>query len=92
MTDAQLKKEILATCSHVVDTLMAKRQDYGIKNIGMTGRPGLAVRLLDKAARLVTLSGGKTPRVAESLADTYQDIIGYALIGLHGEHWDLEAL
>lgn len=92
LSDSELHARLMATCEGVVDTLLAKRQDYGTKNIAMTGRLGLAVRMLDKAARLWNLAGGKTPAVDESMADTYTDTIGYALIGLHGEDWGLDPL
>jgi hypothetical protein len=90
--DKPLMQELDEICHRVVQTLMSKREDYGTANIAITGRAGLSVRVMDKAARLLNLSkDGMTPN-HEGLRDTYEDLIGYALIGLLGEAWGLEPL
>lgn len=70
--------------------LADKRQDYGTANISMTGLPGVAVRLLDKAARLWNLQTRKAKVTGETNTDTVGDIMGYSLIAavlLEGEEW-----
>lgn len=90
-TDA-LREALLLECDKIVDTLLAKRHDYGTLNIKITGRYGLAVRMQDKVSRLLNLTrpGADAPAVAESVQDTYRDLIGYSLIGLVPGGWDLD--
>lgn len=74
----------------VEETLARKREDYGTDNINQTGLVGVAVRLVDKTARLHHLvSSGREPN-HESIQDTVEDIVGYAGIFqvlLEGEQW-----
>ena len=66
-----------------------KSADYGPANINAVGETGIAVRIWDKAARLMHLLGwdlatgkltvGKTPR-NESLEDTLLDLASYCII------------
>ncbi len=61
-----------------------KNSDYAatIDNISLTGLHGVAVRLLDKVARVHSLaSRNAEPKVNESLRDTFLDIANYAIIG-----------
>lgn len=88
--DQDLRDTLMDTAAEIVGVLLDKRADYGTKNIAMTGRAGLAVRLLDKAARLWNLAFQEERVKSETVQDTYRDIIGYALIGLHPEWWSLE--
>ena len=72
------------------EVLAAKRADYGSANIAMTGMPGVAVRVLDKAARLWNLQTRKAQVTGETNLDTIGDIFGYAQIGavlMEGEEW-----
>lgn len=59
--------------------LVGKQHDYGHENITATGRIGLAVRIIDKIARLINLTGQDVP-VNETLEDTWKDILGYAVV------------
>lgn len=92
-TEHEVTQELLDLAEEIVLTLMSKRKDYGTQNIAATGRYGISVRLLDKVSRLLNLTreGAEAPN-HEALEDTYKDIIGYALIGLHGEGWGLDPL
>jgi nucleoside 2-deoxyribosyltransferase len=72
---------------------LAKNADYSPANILGTGENGVVVRLWDKIARLLNLSGHKieisghrfeppsTPN-CESIEDTYFDAANYSVIGL----------
>ena len=64
----------------------AKNADYAgtIDNISLTGISGVAVRLLDKVARVHSLTTREaTAQVkTESVRDTLLDIANYAIIGL----------
>lgn len=65
--------------------LIARKQhDYGHGNITAFGQRGLVVRINDKIERLANLRsrGGKNAVQGETLVDTLQDIVGYALIGV----------
>jgi len=63
-----------------------KQQDYGSDNILASGEIGIAVRLQDKVARmrhiLLKALRGDNKVNNEPLADTYQDIANYGLIGM----------
>jgi predicted DNA-binding protein (UPF0251 family) len=59
--------------------LCGKQHDYGHGNINAFGLVGLAVRLSDKVARLHNLNK-KFDAKNESLLDTWNDIVGYAVI------------
>lgn len=88
--DVELVESIIEDFADVTALLMSKRNDYGSANIAMTGPAGIAVRLVDKSARLWNLqSTGRIPG-HESIADTYRDLMGYALMGLaleRGGEW-----
>ncbi len=71
--------------AEVADLVVEKQLAYGPKNI-MNGpvspQLGIIVRLSDKLNRLQhLLSEGKNPDW-ETLEDTWEDIMGYGLIGL----------
>lgn len=73
-----------------------KNNDYSatIDNISLTGLHGVAVRLLDKVARLHSLTSGNQQRVMdESIRDTLLDIANYGYIGcmLHDGTWENES-
>lgn len=70
-----------------VEFLAGKQHDYGQDNITTFGVSGLLVRLHDKLARLANLairSGSASPGTVahESVADTWDDIVGYCVVGL----------
>lgn len=70
-----------------------KNNDYsggkGIDNIGLTGTYGLAVRLMDKACRLMSLHEVESQVKDESMRDTFRDIANYGTFGvmLMDETW-----
>ena len=68
-----------------LDIAVRKNNDYGqmIDNIGSAGLQGIAVRLYDKACRLMSLTMGKNEAaVNESLRDTLLDAANYADFGV----------
>jgi len=72
---------LVGEAMHVAELLISKRRDYGSANVGLTGLMGLAVRMVDKAARLWNLvSRDADPAINETLEDTLTDLIGYALM------------
>lgn len=63
--------------------LCRKQHDYGHKNINNFGLIGVAVRICDKIARAENLILRQTNAVRnETIIDTYEDIVGYAVIAL----------
>ena len=64
-----------------VQLLDAKQLDYGPLNISSEGLLGLKTRLVDKIFRLKNLLENNREPNNESLADTFQDIVNYGLIG-----------
>lgn len=60
-----------------------KNRDYAgcIDTIGTTGVQGLAVRMFDKAARLLSLTQAGAVPQNESLRDTFIDMMNYASYG-----------
>ncbi len=80
--DLRTLTNVVEDMEGVAELLIDKRRDYGSANIRMTGPVGIAVRLVDKSARLWNLlSQGKTPN-NETMEDTWRDVIGYGTIGL----------
>lgn len=80
-TEEELRAWLHLAIDHIAEMVLEKRQDYGSDNINMTGRYGVAVRLLDKVSRLLNLiRSGEANFEPED--DTWRDIAGYALIGL----------
>lgn len=69
----------------VVDLITLKQRDYGHQNIAQFGNHGLCIRMHDKHARLENLRAKGTEPSNESVADTWADMLGYALIGLMWE-------
>jgi len=62
--------------------LMAKKsKDYSRDNIAATGTYGVAVRLLDKVVRLLSLTNSGNVPNFESIQDTFADVSNYGLIG-----------
>ncbi len=67
-----------------IDLMVMKNEDYSGQsgdNISATGMNGVAVRLMDKVARLLNLTEGNTISNFESVEDTLKDISNYAKIG-----------
>jgi len=56
--------------------------NYGHNNINLFGLTGIAIRMCDKIARLLTLvEEGHRPK-NEALVDTWQDLVGYSTIAM----------
>lgn len=78
------------TClTRIEGMLAAKQHDYGHGNILKFGLLGVVVRLSDKLARLENLYKRMSqddreyePTFCESIADTWDDIVGYCVIAL----------
>lgn len=66
----------------IVTTVIGKQRDYGTGNIARYGLTGLAVRINDKVERLLNLLGSDREPSNESVADTWLDVVGYAIVGL----------
>lgn len=67
---------------HAIHNLLcSKQRDYGHENITLSGEIGLAVRMMDKIARLNNLLNRDGKNVMnEPLVDTWCDILGYATV------------
>lgn len=88
-------QEFDAVVGKMREIVVAKNADYSgtIDNIALTGLPGIAVRLLDKVARvhsLTTRPGAVQQVKDEAVMDTLLDIANYAIIGviLAMNKWD----
>lgn len=70
--------------------LVGKQHDYGNENITRFGHGGIGIRINDKICRLENLTD-KEHQVDESIEDTWQDILGYCIIGImmHNETFSL---
>jgi hypothetical protein len=79
-------KEIHYAHEDMVKLLVRKQHDYGHDNINNFGIIGIAVRVCDKIARIRNLKGRDTDGVAEPLADSYLDLVGYAAIAQMYHH------
>lgn len=66
--------------NEMLKVLVGKQKDYGHQNIMLSGKLGLACRMMDKIARLNNLITKRSATVNESLYDTWMDILGYAVI------------
>ncbi len=77
------KESIKTITDEVTLILLKKNQDYGGASFDL-GLNGNMVHLWDKVNRLKSLIGrNKKEPNFESVEDTLNDIIGYAIIGLH---------
>ena len=69
----------------VVEMLARKQADYGPENLIAFGEFGILVRATDKVSRLKNLvkaDGEVSPKVDESIEDTWKDLIGYSILAL----------
>lgn len=78
MNNEEIKKILKETEA----LLKRKNEMYGDENIKEFGEEGVMVRLSDKIQRLrnLTKKGANPPE--ETIEDTWEDIIGYGVIGL----------
>ncbi|MBU1173211.1 MAG: DUF1599 domain-containing protein [Proteobacteria bacterium] len=67
-------------CMELADLLISKQHDYGKANITDFGEMGVVVRMNDKFARIKNLVKSGIDPIHEALADTYDDIAGYAIL------------
>lgn len=80
-TEKEIVKLVSIIDKNSFDLLMKKRIAYSTMNINATGQYGVAVRMLDKVARLLNLL--KNPDIdnlGESIEDTAIDLQNYARI------------
>ena len=86
----EMGRRIVDVALECVELFETKQQDYGSKNIALSGEMGIAVRLQDKVCRMRHLleTGGEANH--ESLADTYRDVANYGMIGqlLNQGRWE----
>lgn len=76
-------KGLLPDYEDLYNLLCRKQHDYGHENINNFGLIGVAVRICDKIARAENLKTRESNAVRnETVIDTYEDIIGYAVIAL----------
>lgn len=76
-------KGLLPDYEDLYNLLCRKQHDYGHENINNFGLIGVAVRICDKIARAENLRTRESNAVRnETVIDTYEDIIGYAVIAL----------
>jgi hypothetical protein len=66
----------------LLPTIAKKQHDYGHENIIWGGTDGVILRMHDKIARIENLQRREVSAHNESLADSWLDIAGYAVIGL----------
>jgi hypothetical protein len=83
------QQRIAETGLAIVDLLLQKNADYGgsawqtpVLAPGLSCREAIQCRMSDKIQRLQTLLAGKSPEVAESIADTMRDLAGYSILWL----------
>lgn len=68
------------TAEGMVRLLCSKQRDYGHGNINAFGLYGVLVRMSDKVERYLNLRDKGVDPSNESLRDTFDDIVGYAVI------------
>ena len=73
----------------VVTTLLKKNADYGssawqvpVLAPRLSAFDGIQCRMSDKVARLNQLLAGNDAQVAESIADSFRDLVGYGILWL----------
>lgn len=76
------KEELNKICKEVEALLKKKNEMYGDENIIKIGREGIIVRLTEKIERLKHLLKNNLNPPEETMEDTWNDIIGYGIIGL----------
>ena len=78
MNSEELKK----ICKEIEELLKRKNEMYGDENIVKIGKEGIIVRLTEKIERLKHLLENNINPPEETIEDTWNDIIGYGIIGL----------
>ncbi|MBI2046889.1 DUF1599 domain-containing protein [Candidatus Pacearchaeota archaeon] len=82
-------EELNKICKEIEELLKRKNEMYGDENIVKIGKEGIIVRLTEKIERLKHLLEKKINPAEETIEDTWNDIIGYGIIGLmlQRERW-----
>ena len=79
----EMGREIIPIALECVKLFDQKQQDYGSKNISISGKLGLAVRLTDKVCRMHNLLKKDEGDINhESLEDSFKDTANYGMIGM----------
>lgn len=90
--DVSMFEEVgVAACEHLMlhkmwnpeamhKLIVGKQRDYGHQNILMFAEIGVAVRICDKIARLLTLMQNNSEPSNESILDTWFDLVGYSVV------------
>lgn len=78
----QTGADVPTLLGETVELAIRKQHDYGHGNIMAFGIDGIIVRMNDKMARILNLASRGVEAANEPLVDSYQDMIGYSLIGL----------
>jgi hypothetical protein len=82
MTTRLFSVAAATVAEEIVDLLTTKRHDYGPSNLADFGVYGILIRMSDKFHRLKTLMASGEDPLNESIADTWMDIAGYAILAL----------
>ena len=75
------QEAIESIMAEIIQVVVARHRKYGPDNIAITGLDGIAIRIMDKGARLRNLSCN-TDILDESIEDILIDLAGYGIIGL----------
>jgi hypothetical protein len=82
----EMGKEFVMVALECIELFDRKQRDYGSGNITMSGQPGLAYRLMDKACRLQHLiqkrEKNAEPPKNESIEDSFLDSANLGMIGI----------
>lgn len=78
----RLTGEVSALLQEQLHIYLHKSLGYGAYNTSKHGLLGIEVRLSDKIERLYHLLRGGEEVKQDTIEDQFQDIIGYALLGL----------
>lgn len=75
-----LDREKVWNWQDMLDLLVSKQKDYGVRNIEAFGHIGIVVRLSDKVARIENLMKREITPTNESLLDSFRDVVGYCVV------------
>lgn len=86
-SDNQDQRDIARVGLQLICKLLDKNADYGSSAFkspcltpGIPAGTAIEVRMSDKLERIFNLLKGNTPKVAESLEDTFDDLLGYLVL------------
>jgi hypothetical protein len=85
-TIEEFRAEMQAATEDMVELLATKRLAYGTDNLTRFGSMGILIRMSDKFDRLLHRYRDGLDSVggmdADTVEDTWMDLVGYALLGL----------